>query len=658
MSSAADPLRVSRARLRGRYLLLVVAALGALGAALVVTKHLQTVETAADHQSHVALELQGALEEANALEWETIATGSVTAELQAELDDNRRDLELLLDELTHTGSQSFGAHMNEDFATYLTAVDEEVRLVLAGDLEAAEKLDESVIDPTFDSLRESLHAEVLRLTAEADAADRWLLRSIWLIVGAIAITLTTLFALFDRIRAHHRRVEAEHSALRRLAEERRRDSLQDELTRLPNRRALLERLDEMIADATPDRALSLMIMDLDGFKELNDSLGHAAGDRMLVELATRLVDGLGDCPEMIARLGGDEFAIVIVDRGDDDIRRCAETTTSLVSEQFVVDGIELHLGASVGIAHFPDDGHTREALMHCADVAMYAAKSGLSPFERYRSEMEHYSRDSLQLTSELRAAIADRQLTVHFQPVYDLRSDSMTGVEALVRWNHPVHGMLPPGQFLELAQHARLMHPLTMLVLEQSIAQCAIWSGRMPAFEVAVNLAPTMLFDVTLADDIHAVLEHHRLPAHLLTLEITEEAILSERAVDTVAALVELGVKLSIDDFGTGYSSLGHLKKLPITQLKIDRSFISQLESDDEGQAIVRAIIALADALQLDTVAEGIETVAVRDLLRDFGCAQAQGFLMSRPVPAHAIDAMIAEQAAIPSTRPALAVAF
>jgi diguanylate cyclase len=428
-----------------------------------------------------------------------------------------------------------------------------------------------------------------------------------------------------------------------------RQAFTDELTGLGNRRFLISELSLILAEArlTGSR-IAVLAIDLDRFKELNDTLGHAAGDRLLAELGPRLRRALPD-DAVVARLGGDEFAVIL--RDDDSLRapvERAEGVRETISGAFRLEGLTLHVGSSIGVALFPDHGADQDELLQRADGAMYEAKAQRGGARLYEAGSVDRSRERLTLMSELRHAIAGDELVVHYQPQADLRTGAVTGAEALVRWEHPTQGLLAPARFLPFAEQLGLMGALTRVVLERAVEQCAAWRAAGLDIPVAVNLSAASLLDRALPASVAAALESVALPASLLRLEITEGTLMvdPERAVAMIDELRGLGVGFALDDFGTGYSSLAHLKRLPVDELKIDRSFVLRMLEDDDDAIIVRSTIDLARNLGLRTVAEGVESAETWDRLAGFGCQIAQGYFLSRPVPADELTAWMSERLA------------
>jgi diguanylate cyclase (GGDEF)-like protein/PAS domain S-box-containing protein len=447
------------------------------------------------------------------------------------------------------------------------------------------------------------------------------------------------------------RVQAEE-ALRRQATE-------DSLTRLPNRGQLAGALSARLGRRKTGEGVALLLMDLDRFKEVNDSLGHEVGDKVLVEVAERLRQTVRTT-DIVTRLGGDEFAIVISDLADESAAGAVAANLIHVLEAPVeIDGIAVPLGGSVGIAYAPDHGADSTALLQKADVAMYRAKRDGLGWAVYGPADDDDRLSRLALIADLRGALDRGEIVVHYQPQVDLQTGRTHVVEALARWNHPELGMVPPGQFVALAEQTGLIRPLTTQVLRQSLAQCHRWQSEGIDVGVAVNLSPRSLVDPGLVSSIHAALREADLPASLLTLEITEStfADITPEVIRRLEDLRDLGVRLCIDDFGTGYSSLAILKNLPVDELKIDRAFVFELDSDSRDIAIVRAIVELAHSLGLSVVAEGVESDTAGRMLTALRCDVAQGYGLCRPAAPSAITGWLvardAEQAAAPYSDPA-----
>jgi diguanylate cyclase (GGDEF)-like protein/PAS domain S-box-containing protein len=434
--------------------------------------------------------------------------------------------------------------------------------------------------------------------------------------------------------------------LRQLSELNRHQSLHDSLTGLPNRVSFGQQVEHAISVADKDGSqLAVLLMDLDRFKEINDTLGHRYGDLLLVELARRLESVLRRSDTM-ARLGGDEFGILVrqLSESSIDLEQALDQILAALEHPFQVDGLPLHVEASIGVANFPAHGRDVDVLLQRADVAMYLAKETGAPHALYAPELDRHDAAGLTLLSELPRAMREGELVLHYQPKLDVKSGKLAGIEALVRWEHPTRGLIPPGAFVPAAEKTGLIEPLTRYVLDAALGQLAHWIGDGYGFKVAVNLSMRNLHDPELPGQVARLLRKWDTPRGRLTVEITESAIVSDpvRTAGVIRELKELGVDIAIDDFGTGYTSLSYLARLAITQLKIDRSFVHNMASDTDDAAIVRAIITLGHDLGLEVVAEGVETSATYDQLAVLGCDLVQGYWLSRPLPPAELIAWLA----------------
>jgi diguanylate cyclase (GGDEF)-like protein len=378
---------------------------------------------------------------------------------------------------------------------------------------------------------------------------------------------------------------------------------------------------------------SLMVIDLDRFKEVNDSFGHAFGDVVLKEVTARWLDALGGGGHL-ARLGGDEFALLLPSAAAADALLIASRLRQALHEPFAIGGHEFEIGASIGVATWPDDAADAETLLSHADMAMYAAKQSGSGCLAYRAEHDRHNPDRLALVSELRRGIERGQLLLHFQPQLSFSTGEVVGVEALVRWMHPDRGLVPPDEFIPAAEQSGLIGPLSRWVLDSALRQAREFLDEGHPLQVAVNLSMRNLHDATLPSTIAEMLRRTRVDARWLKIEVTESALMSDpqRTRNVLTQLRDLGVRVSVDDFGTGYATLSYLKGLPADELKIDRAFVRHLGVDASDRAIVRATIGLAHDLGLQVVAEGIEDHASFQMLAAIGCDQAQGYLISRPL--------------------------
>ena len=460
----------------------------------------------------------------------------------------------------------------------------------------------------------------------------------WLIGGGLLLLWISLYRV----------VAGASRKLRRQAEENARLALHDQLTALPNRTLFRDRVEHALV--TAERAgnlVALLLMDLDRFKEVNDTLGHHCGDLMLKELATRLT-GLTRPGDTVARLGGDEFALLVPDVPHPDaVTGLADRITRALQEPVLVDGLPLEVEASVGISFYPDHGEDVETLLQRADVAMYVAKETNAHFAVYDAHTDHYRPERLVLVGELRRAIEEGELVLHYQPKATLADGEVRGVEALVRWQHPERGLVPPDVFIPVAEQTGLMRPLTLFVVESALRQCRAWREQGIDLTVAVNVAMRNILDERFPDELSHLLAKFGLEPAVLELELTETSVLADppRAKAILHRLRETGVKLAVDDFGTGYASLAYLSELPVDEIKIDRSFVTAMDTDERYARIVRSTIDLGRNLSLSVVAEGVETGEVWSRLTDLGCHSAQGYFLARPLPAEELMPWLTERA-------------
>jgi diguanylate cyclase (GGDEF)-like protein len=415
----------------------------------------------------------------------------------------------------------------------------------------------------------------------------------------------------------------------------------DDLTGLLNRRAFNDDCTQRLAAGKNDGAL--LLLDLDRFKEVNDSLGHEAGDRLLIEVGRRLSHCLrkGD---LLARLGGDEFAVLLSDSSGEEAAAVAVKIQDALAEAVTVGGISLRTSVSVGMVLFPAHGNDTNSLLRKADLAMYRAKTARSGHHLYQQDDDQQGETRLRTIQELRRALVADELVLHYQPQIDLATDDVHGVEALVRWKHPSRGLLMPADFLGLAEECGLMHDLTLVVLGKALNQAALWQAQQEKLTVAVNISASSLVDVGLPRRISSMLRERKLPASALVLEITEDFLMvdRDRARGILTELRSNGIQIAVDDFGTGYSSLAYLRELPIDELKLDRSFVLPMDTDPRASALVASTIALAHSLGLRIIAEGVESREIRNELQQLGCNNAQGYFVSRPVTAQELDGWLA----------------
>ncbi len=471
-----------------------------------------------------------------------------------------------------------------------------------------------------------------RPIASAIAADT--LRLYLFLAGGLVLLYIALFRIVAgaSARLRHQATENEHLAMH------------DALTDLPNRNLFHDRAQQAILAAKRDESLvGLLILDLDRFKEVNDTLGHQSGDLLLQEVATRLRSRMRES-DSVARLGGDEYGLLLPGiRTTADAVAIANEVRALLRTSVLLQGITLELDVSVGIAVYPEHGGDVDTLMQRADVAMYVAKKDHSGCELYAAARDDYSPGRLALASELRRALDEHELILHYQPQVDLASSRIVAVEALVRWLHPNEGLLGPDQFVPLSETTGQIRELTVYVLNAALDQLRAWRTSGLDLRIAVNLSARDLVDLTFPATVAQMLTARDLPADRLELEITESVILADpiRARAILNQLSDIGIRLAIDDYGSGYSSLGYLKRLPVNTIKIDRSFVMNMEHDNNDTVIVRSTIDLGRNLGLRVVAEGVETETALDQLATLECDYAQGYFLSRPLPPTEVEALI-----------------
>jgi diguanylate cyclase (GGDEF)-like protein len=414
-------------------------------------------------------------------------------------------------------------------------------------------------------------------------------------------------------------------------------ALHDALTDLPNRVLFQQKLRDTIEHpGDPSSLVAVMLIDLDHFKEINDTLGHHFGDLLLQQIGPRLASTLRT-EDMLARLGGDEFGLVLPDLEDESTAiRIAERILAELERPIAVDTLQLDVSGSIGIALFPTHSRDVETLLRRADVAMYAAKESGSGYEVYTPSLDRNSPGRLTLIAQVRPAIENHEFTLHYQPKVRLADGKVQGVEALVRWRHPERGLVMPDDFIPMVERTVLLKPLTLFVVNEALRQAHQWERQGLPLEVAVNLSPKSLLDPQLPDHVAELLGRWDVSPSRLTLELTESFLMADsgRSVGVLGRLSGVGIQLSIDDFGTGYSSLSHLKRLPLQEIKVDRSFVEHMRDDPNDAMIVSATVELGRNLGLRVVAEGVEDRATFDELARIGCDMAQGFEMSQPLAA------------------------
>jgi diguanylate cyclase (GGDEF)-like protein len=521
---------------------------------------------------------------------------------------------------------------------YLQAIERMFAAVERGDSAETLRIDAEEVDPRFeviekivDRAAEDHHRSALAALVALRDREAFNARvtPLVFIAGLVLVALFSNVLYRTRAQLDQQRKQAVH------------ESLHDALTGLPNRTLLNDRFELALRGSRRNgTGVGLLLVDLDRFKDVNDTLGHHYGDQLLVQVGRRIASVLRDC-DTIARLGGDEFAVVLPGvEGLDAAFATAHRIHAAMLQPFLLQEVEIDAEASIGVALSGIHGEDTVTLLQRADIAMYSAKHNGAGVCAYDVAADPHSTERLSLLGQLRRAIERGELFLHYQPKVDLHSGALTGVEALVRWNHPERGLLPPGEFIPLAEHTGLIAPLTLNVLDMAIGQMRAWSDSGQPIPVSVNISARNLLDAKIADHIVALLDKHGVPPSLLALEITESAMMLEpqRARRLLDRMHELGVRLALDDFGAGYTSLAQLRDLPINELKIDRSFITALTAKAENSLIVRSIVDLGHNLGMHVVAEGIEDAATGAALNSFGCDMGQGYHLCRPTCAAEIQ--------------------
>ncbi len=521
---------------------------------------------------------------------------------------------------------------------YLVAIQRMFRAVDRADTPAVLRIDGGEVDPTFGAIEEAVlaaaagkHQESLTALSSLKHLEERTSRltPLILVLGLIIAALLAAITRSYRRLLGVERAQAVH------------DSLHDALSGLPNRTLLTDRLDQALrADARVGTSTGLLLIDLDRFKEINDTFGHHYGDELLAQIGPRLTAVLREV-DTVARLGGDEFAVLLPDVGSvENALMVAAKFRDALRASFQVSGVDLDVEASVGVVVSGEHGLDAVTLMQRADIAMYVAKSQNLGVFAYTPEINKHSPARLALLCELRHALDNGDLVLHYQPKIATCSGDVVGAEALIRWDHPQRGMILPDEFIPLAEHTGLIGPLTHHVLDTALAQVRSWSDEGRPLTVSVNLSARNLLDERLPDEVAELLAVHGVPAGFLELEVTESALMSEpaRAKEILERLSGMGIRISIDDFGAGYTSLSQLKTLPVSELKIDKSFVLSMTEDIDNAMIVHSVIDLGHSLGLSIVAEGVETDEALTALTDFGCDVAQGYFISHPVTAEALD--------------------
>ena len=547
------------------------------------------------------------------------------------IEDRPEDADLALRQLRRAGFDPTWRRV-EDEEGFRANLDPELDLIIA-----------DYHQPQFDALR------ALKLMQESGLDIPFVLVS-----GAVgedmavaAVRLGAVdYVLKDRLGRLGTAVEnaLEQAKLRRRQQEGQKalehQALHDGLTDLPNRLMFRQQIEKGLAERAN---LAVLVLDLDNFREINDTFGHKIGDGLLGQIAPRLREHVG-ARDLIARLGGDEFGILLRETDAANAMRVAESMLR-VERPFLIEGHPLEVTASIGIAAFPQHGTTAETLLQRADVALYVAKRPGNSAAVYRPEDDPYDPSRVVLQADLRQAISRREIILYYQPQVAIATGEVTGFEALARWRHIERGWIPPGEFIPVAERMGLIKPLTACLVELAARQLVAWQGSGISIPVAVNVSMRNLLDPRFPTTLREIVATTGTQARQIKLEITESALMTEpaRVLETMNELRAMGFRFSIDDFGTGYSSLAYLQRLPVEEIKIDRSFVGELSNNAGSGAIVRATIELAGGLGLDVVAEGVEDESTWQSLGRLGCSTAQGYFLSRPMPASEVESWLAE---------------
>ena len=513
-----------------------------------------------------------------------------------------------------------------------------------GTTRADRELADQRTDDTVQALQALLEAGERQHELAAQAAAETVSttqRSAAALTAVVSVLALALLLLFTRM------LQRSRSALALQAEKMRRAALTDELTGLGNRSLMAQELSKALDRRRGDDEVALVLIDLDRFKEINDTLGHHYGDRLLQLVGPRLTPGLR-AQDVVVRLGGDEFAVLLPGvTGPQQAEEVALRLHRSLLDAFDVDGVALSVEASMGIAVSGSHGADATVLLQRADMAMYSAKRRIGGVRLFDTAMDTHSPERLQLLGELRLALQRKELVLHYQPKVSLPSGRCVGFEALVRWQHPTRGMVPPDSFISLAEGTGLIEPLTRYVLGMALEQCAAWrAAGHEDLPVAVNVSARNLLESDLVEVVADLLRLHDVPATCLVVEVTESAVMADpdKATEVLTRLHALGVAVALDDFGAGYTSLAQLRTLPLHELKIDRQFVTDMANRSDDEMIVRSIVELGHNLGLKLVAEGVEDAASAERLLASGCESAQGYHFARPIPSGALPAWLAEQ--------------
>jgi diguanylate cyclase len=553
----------------------------------------------------------------------------VTYDMRAAMDLVRRD--------GTAEDQRIADQVAAAYGPYRQAIDRMFDAADRGDTTLVLKIDNDEVDPRFEAIDALInkaadihHAAALADLAELKRREAFNARATpgVFLLGFVFVALFSSVLRRTRTQLDLQRTKAVH------------DALHDALTGLPNRTLLADRFEQALrAGARSSSATALLLIDLDRFKEVNDTLGHHVGDQLLAQIGPRLVGALRGA-DTVARLGGDEFAVLLPDvDGLSGALDVALRLREALAEAFKVEGVELDIDASIGVVLSGLHGDDAQSLLQRADIAMYVAKQQKRGVVVYDPENDDHSPERLSLLGQLRRGIERGELFLQYQPKIDLKTRDLVGVEALVRWQHPERGLVPPDEFIPLAEHTGLIGPLTMSVLNMALAQVKVWADGGHHIPVAVNISARNLSDDAFAGKVKALLVKHAVASSLLEVEVTESAVMlePERAARILNELHAIGIRIAIDDFGAGYTSLAQLKNLPISELKIDKSFILTMHSSADDAMIVKSMIDLGHGLNMKVVAEGIETAHAVNTLAGLQCDIGQGYHLCRPALAEAL---------------------
>jgi diguanylate cyclase (GGDEF)-like protein len=559
----------------------------------------------------------------------------------AEYEEAGRLLLVALDDIAGLGTGRDRALVEEVKGLqrqYVAAVERMFAAVDRAETAEVRRIDGDEVDPAImqidDLLQEATAEHVADARAAGDRLDRVEQVVFVTTLSTFAVGLAMIVAFTVVAAGYQRRL------MRQVSENAHR-AMHDALTGLPNRAEFTARTsDALAAEPAPPGGPSVLMLDLDRFKEVNDTLGHHYGDELLRQVARRATAAVR-ATDTVARLAGDEFAILLPSTGSEDAMRLAERVQGDLHCSFDLGDVTVDIEASIGVASAPRDASTADELLRCADIAMYTAKDAKTGTVAYSPAMHTDDSSRLLLLGDLRRALeATDQISLHYQPKVRLSDGDLCGVEALVRWQHPVRGPIPPNDFIPVAETTGLINRLTLYVLRHALTQARVWLDAGREVPVAVNLSPRCLLDVGLVDQVTRLLAEYGVPPGLLRLEVTESAVMANpaQATATLVQLHDLGVHLSIDDYGTGYSSMAYLKQLPVDELKVDRTFVQHMDTDHEDAVLVRGAIELGHNLGMTVVAEGVEVNAHAQALQELGCDIAQGYHYARPMPADQLD--------------------